>query len=394
MSYINFTEARFVKDLRGLFFTGELKRDTVFTVDEDDSDVITIIDQENTKTQKYLRLYLYEGEDVPSTGFSYDEEQRLAFITYNILDRFSGQGFSGNSQSFLSQVDGEIYISEGLLTLLKKKAGDEGLGNPQPEILPVLAKSLTTLPEVIGYVKGVRAANADCKGKLCNVALHIDERYSEDGAELFDHYIDLVDLLLKSGASRNEANDVVRLALEQNKSNPAILANNGLAVWDETVFVKITVKDTSGLRFPSSTLFDVYEPRKVLQEVLAHQEGYDSSNQNAHVFDFEPAKIWAGPLTMEPFGDVQLFTTYMDIHRRPLGEHIEKVLTAIDVETCLQGEPTSYRSYFTSMGKDPNKVSLTPNNLVHNPFKGCYNTQIKSGQLVHDLGNGLYITIK
>lgn len=400
--YFNINVVEFLKDLEELFPAGALKPKTVFFVDDNGSDIVTVTDPKNVKEQKYLRLYLYEGGDVPETGLGYDEEQNLTFVTYDVLDRFSGQGFTGNSQTFLSQ-GGILYVSENFLAYLKKKAGEEnGFTQALPEIHPVLQTPLNTLDDVIGYV--VEAKATSTLGTLCHVALHVDEYLNSDGTLMqFDYYVDLFDLLVKSGFTRSKANETIRFLLSVSESMKPILTSNGLAVWSKTIFVKVTIQASSGLRFPSSMLFDIYEPRKILVDVLGYHENFDAKTHgdvnDVHVFKFGNPTIYSNPTTWEQFGKVILFTVNPRFHQNDLSQRTEEVLKAMDAESCLQGKPQFCYAYFKTMEKEcdigaPNgDLILAPNNVLYNPCVDGYDISVNKGQQIFPIGHGLYMSL-
>lgn len=401
--YFNINVVEFLKDLETLFPVGALKPKTVFFVDNNGSDVVTVTDPKNVKEQKYLRLYLYEGEDVPETGYNHDEKENLVFVTYDVLDRFSGQGFTGNSQTFLSQ-GGILYVSENFLAYLEKKSGEEGgFAKAWPKIHPVLQTPLNTLDDVIGYVEEVKAAST--LGTLCSVALHMDEYLSSDGALMqFDYYVDLFDLLVKSGLTRSKANETIRFLLGVSESMKPVLSSNGLAVWDKTVFVKVTLQASSGLRFPTSMLFDIYEPRKILGEVMGYHENFHTDTHgdinDVHVFKFGNPTIYSKPTTWDQFGKVILFTSNPRFHQNDLSQRTEEVLKALDAESCLQGRPQFTHAYFKTMEKEcdigtPNQeLTLSPNNVLYNPCVDGYDITVNKGQQIFPIGHGLYMTIK
>ena len=398
--YFNINTVEFLKDLEELFPAGTLKPNTVFFVDENDGDVVSVTDPKNSKEQKYLRLYLYEGEDVPATGFSHDEEQSLAFVTYDILDRFAGQGFHGNSQSFLSQ-GGVLYVSENFLMHLKQVSEEEkGFAQYIPTIHPVHPSLLTTLDDIVDYVNQVKSEVV--VATLCSIAVHVDQYMNDDATcHCCDYYVDVFDLLVKSGLTRTKANNVIRFILEQPESLKAILVNHGIMVWGKTVFVNTTLQTNICVRLPPAMLFNVYEPRKVLQEVMGHHENFNLNQHgevaSAHVFTFANPVIHTNPITPKPFSRVQLFTTNPRFHQNELGSRIEEVLKAIDVESGLQGKPQSCYAYFKAIEKDTQdmgkEIVLTPNNMKYNVYIDGYDIAVREGDKIHHIGHGLYMNI-
>ena len=398
--YFNINAVNFLKDLQSMFPLGELKHDTVFFVDENDKDVVTVTDPKNAKEQKYLRLYLHEGDDVPEKGFRHDVEEGHCFITHDIFDRFAGQGFPGNSQSFLSQ-GMVVYISENYLKHLKQKSGEEnGFDQYIPTIHPIHPSPLMTLDDIVHYVHQVKSEIV--MATLCSIALHVDQ-YMDDDTTLhcYDYYLDIFDLLVKSGLTRTKANDVIQFILEQPESLKAILASHGMMVWGKTVFIKSTIQTNSGRQLPPAMLFDVYEPRKVLQDIMLQHENFNLNQHgeftNVHVFTFANPVVYTNPATREPFGPIQLFTTNPRFHQTKLYDRIEEVLKAIDAESGLQGKPQSCYAYFKAMEKETQdagkEIVLAPNNVNYNVYIDGYDIAVNNDDQIYHIGHGLYMSV-
>lgn len=394
--YFNINVVNFLKDLREIFPKDVLKSDTVFYVDEKDVDVVTVTDPKNSKERNYLRLYLYEDDDSPVKGHQYNENTSTHLVTYDTIDKFTG-----DSQCFLSQ-GAIVYISENFLNQLKANSvEDDKFTQYSSEVYSALVNEIRTVDDVIDYLEQVKIENTI--ESLSKISLHVDRYLIEDKTAFqCDFYLDLFDILVKSVRTRTEANDIIRFILDTNDSLKSILVSHGVMEWNNTIFIKISMMNKDGLKFQPSQLFDVYEPGKILTDVLSHHENFNEDEHgeisDVHVFKFTEPLIYPDIFPWGGVTEIRLFTTNPYFHQNELSHRIEEVLKAIDVESGLQGKPQSCYNYFKEMEKEctveKNNLILNPNNVGYSKYTGSYDTIIDNGDKIHSIGYGLYMKLE
>ena len=398
--YFNINTVTFLKDIHELFPLDVFGEDSVFYVDEKDLGSVTVTDPKNSKEQKYLRMYLHEEDDVPTKDFLHDEDKEFYWFTPDVIDKFSGEGLYGNSQTFLIQ-GATLYVSEKFLKQLERRFNSEdGDKQPIPEIIRGDKETINTLDSAINCIEKIKAKHTAIT--LKTIATHTDGYLIDDEMSYkYDFYIDLFDLLVKASFTRSEANKAIQFILSAPETLKPILSYNGLMVWQNTVFIKVSTKTLIDFNLPTSPLFDTYEPRKILNDVLSFPEDFKEDTHgnlsDVHVFKFTQPIIYSSALHWVQFRNIQLFTMNPRFHKNELNQRTEDVLKAIDVESGLHGNPQMCYTYFRAMEKDcvleGHEHILTPNNIGYNTHTGGHDITVNEGEQIFHIGHGLYMKL-